>query len=202
MPRPLRTSVARATRKRRCRVEKRMDGFRERATPGVTSICVSARNGNFPGAWVPPFVARDRVRRLRTRLQPLLQTQVGLLDMWALEQAHARAFQRDPPVLQDIAPVAELQRAQHVLLDEEDGQPFRIDALEIVEDELDHHGGETQARLVEHEKSWLGHEATADGAHLLLSSRQGAPRRPPALGDPGGKREHPMQRLDTLPTAL
>src|SRR6266571_5371986 len=97
-----RTRVARATRKRRCRVEKRMDGFRERATPGVTSICVSARNGNFPGACVPPFVARDRVRRLRTRLQPLLrlllQTQVGLLDMWALEQALARAFQRDPPV--------------------------------------------------------------------------------------------------------
>src|SRR5436309_2809142 len=122
MPRPLRTSVARAIRKRRCRVEKRMDGFRERATPGVTSICVSARNSNFPGAWVPPFVARDRVRPLRTRLQPLLrlllQTQVGLLDMWALEQALARAFQRDPPVFQDIAPVAELQRAQHVLLDE------------------------------------------------------------------------------------
>src|SRR5207247_7819865 len=139
MPRPLRTSVARAIRKRRCRVEKRMDGFRERATPGVTSICVSARNSNFPGAWVPPFVARDRVRPLRTRLQPLLrlllQTQVGLLDMWALEQALARAFQRDPPVFQDIAPVAELQRAQHILLYEGDGQPFRIDALEIVEGE-------------------------------------------------------------------
>src|SRR6267142_2198630 len=123
--------------------------------------------------------------RLQPLLQPLLQPQIGLLDMWALEQALARALEHDPPVFQDIAPVAELQRAQHVLLDEEDGQPFRVDALEILEDELDHYGGEAQARLVEHEKPWLGHEAPADGAHLLLSARQRARHLSLALGEPG-----------------
>src|SRR5437870_184166 len=158
------------------------------ATPSTTAASPTRRPASRRNA--------ASATAVRTRLQPLLrlllQTQVGLLDMWALEQALARAFQRDPPVFQDIAPVAELQRAQHVLLDEEDGQPFRIDALEIVEDELDHHGGETQARLVEHEKSWLGHEATADGAHLLLSSRQCARQLPLALGEPGEQLEHPM----------
>src|SRR5260370_24989824 len=111
--------------------------------------------------------------------------------MWALEQALAGAFQSDPPVFQDIAPVAELQRAQHVLLDKEDGQPLRVDALEIIEDELDHDGGEAEARLVEHEKSWLCPGAPAAGAHLPPPAPPPGRPPPPGLREPGRQPEPP-----------
>src|SRR5215470_13091690 len=122
--------------------------------------------------------------------------------MRALEQALARAFQGDPPVLQHIAPVTELERAQDVLLDEQNSQPFGVDTLEIVEDELDHDRGETQARLVEHEQSRSRHEPPADRAHLLLAAGERACALPLTLGEPREQLEDPSHRFEPLPTRL
>src|SRR5262249_27259053 len=62
------------------------------------------------------------------------ETQVGLLDVRAREQAGARALEHQAAVLEHVAAMRELQRARHVLLDDHDGGAGGVDALERLED--------------------------------------------------------------------
>src|SRR6266542_2159772 len=99
-----------------------------------------------------------------------LEAQVRLLDVGAGQQAVAASLEGDAAVLEHVSTMAELQRAEDVLLDEENGEPAHIDALEIVEDRPHHHRREPQARLVQHEQPGSRHESAANGAHLLLAA--------------------------------
>src|SRR5262249_25510996 len=127
------------------------------------------------------------------------EAQVGLLDVWAGEEVLALPGETDTAVLQDVAAMAELERAEHVLLDQEDGEPALVDAPQVLEDRPDDHRGQPQAGLVQHEQPRPGHQASSDSAHLLLASRQRARELSPALPQPGEQVEHPDERLGSPP---
>src|SRR5205823_13610492 len=77
-----------------------------------------------------PRFARRHCRRDRDWGSPgggrrgllALQPEVGLLDMAAREELRRRAVEGDPPVLEDVRAMGELERPQDVLLDEQDGR--------------------------------------------------------------------------------
>src|SRR5262249_47991515 len=71
-----------------------------------------------------------------------------------------------------------------VLLDEQDGGAIRVDGRQDLEDQLYHHRGEPEARLVEQQQPWARHEPATDRAHLLLAARQRAGELVLALAQP------------------
>src|SRR5215813_6713806 len=91
------------------------------------------------------------------------------LDLRGLEQCRRRPGQDGASRLEDIAPVREPEREIHVLLDEEDADALLLaDAPYQGADLLNHDGGQTEKRLVDHEQARAGHEPARDGDHLLL----------------------------------
>src|SRR5437867_3749285 len=104
----------------------------------------------------------------------LSKPEVRLLDVRALLQRLAGAVQHDAAVLDHVAAVAERQGARNVLLDQQDRRAARVDRAQVLEDQLHHDGRQAQAGLVEQQQRRLRHQATADGAHLLLAARQRA----------------------------
>src|SRR3989442_3267512 len=123
------------------------------------------------------------------------ETQVGLLHVGAREQARPRALEHQAPVLEHVAPMRELERARHVLLDEHDRRAGVVDALERLEDELHRHRRETEARLVQQEQPRPRHEPAPDRAHLLLAARQGAGQLTLALAQAREEREDHLERV-------
>src|SRR5882724_11528026 len=123
------------------------------------------------------------------------ETQVGLLHVGAREQARPRALEHQTPILEHVAPMRELERARHVLLDEHDRRAGVVDALERLEDELHHHRCEAQARLVQQEQPRPRHEAPPDRAHLLLAARQGTGQLALALAQTREQREDEPERV-------
>src|SRR5438552_1290373 len=127
------------------------------------------------------------------------EAQVRLLDVGVREQVGPGARERDAPVLEHVAPVRELERARHVLLDEEERGARVVHATERLEDELHRHRRQAEARLVEQEEPRPRHEATADRAHRLLAAREGAGELALALAPAGKQREDGLERFVAPP---
>src|SRR6266508_1275942 len=66
------------------------------------------------------------------------------------------------------------ESAQHVLLDQQDGDAAAVDLGQALEDRRDHHGGQAQRRLIEQQQPRPGRQGAADRAHLLFAAGQGA----------------------------
>src|SRR5256712_2924309 len=113
------------------------------------------------------------------------ETEIRLLHVGARPEALPRPLEHDPPVLEHVASVRELERARHVLLDEHDRHAGAIDTLQGVEDELHRHRRQSEARLVQQEQARAGHEPAPDRAHLLLAARQRPGQLPLALAQAG-----------------
>ena len=96
----------------------------------------------------------------------------------------AGALGGDPPGAQHIATVGDLERAQGVLLDDEDGAALLAQLDEQVEDRVDHHRGEAERRLVEQDEAGVAHQRPGDGELLGLAAREVAGGGvPPAVED-------------------
>ncbi len=56
-------------------------------------------------------------------------------------------------------------------------------------------GGEAERRLVENEQPGFGHQAAADGEHLLFAAGEGSGALALPFGEPREDREHPAAVL-------
>src|SRR3989442_8821200 len=68
----------------------------------------------------------------------------------------------------------DLKRLAGVLLDEQDRHALSVDLGAYAEDGLHEDRGESERRLVEHEKLRMGHEGSTDREHLLLAAGERA----------------------------
>src|SRR5664280_1494939 len=84
------------------------------------------------------------------------------------------ARERDAARLEDAGVVGESEGMRHILLDEEDGDAGLANGGKRGEHLADEARGKAESRLVEEEEARACHEAAADRAHLLLSSRERA----------------------------
>src|SRR5215813_7837235 len=81
------------------------------------------------------------------------------LNLGGLEQRRRRPGQDGAARLEDVAPVRELERELHVLLDEEDTDALLLPNAPYQAAHLLHHdGGQTEKRLVDPEQARAGHE--------------------------------------------
>src|SRR5260221_10118526 len=88
----------------------------------------------------------------------ILFAEVRLADARIAQERARLAADGDHAALQHVAAVAHLERETGILLDQEEGNPFRGDRPDHLEDLLDHEGCQAHARLVEQEELWPPHE--------------------------------------------
>ena len=78
----------------------------------------------------------------------------------------------DPTALNQIPVRDDLERRNRVLLDKQDRQPFvLVDLADDLENLRNQERSESEARFVEHQQFWLGHQGAADRQHLLFAAR-------------------------------
>src|SRR3989338_8408402 len=106
--------------------------------------------------------------------RPASAAEVGALDPLVGEQRRARAGERDGAVLDHVGAVGEPERAQDVLLDQEDRHAVAVDRGEVLEDGGEDDRREAEGGLVEHQEARARHQRAPDGRHLLLAAREGA----------------------------
>ena len=93
----------------------------------------------------------------------------------ALQQVSGPTTQHDVPVLKHIGPVGPFQCKVHILLDQQNAQLFLpVNGVERPEDIIGDVGGQAQRELINLEDIRPGHQASANGAHLLLAAGQRA----------------------------
>src|SRR3990172_1564560 len=127
--------------------------------------------------------------------------QVGLADIVVVQEVPASTFPGDAASLQHVRAVGQLQRAIHVLLDEQDGEALIPQLANGPVEPVDDDGREPQGRLVQHQKPRPGHERPADRQHLLLAAAEAPRQLRPPLPQNGKQRTHLLQPPGDLPPA-
>ena len=89
--------------------------------------------------------------------------------------------------------VGNLQCLAHVLFDQEDRQPLRVDLAQRAEDALHDDRRQTHRRLVKQQQARPGQQRAADREHLLLAARQVAGQAADALVQAREQRQHPLE---------
>src|SRR5579862_61482 len=110
----------------------------------------------------------------------------------------ARAGERNPSGLEDVARLGDLEREMRVLLDDEDGQPLLLVQLPHDPEDLgDEDRRKTERGLVEQEEPRTVEERAGEGEHLLLAAAERPGLLAAPLGQPGEVREDALElRLD------
>src|SRR5438034_7457160 len=123
------------------------------------------------------------------------ETEVGGADARVGRQRAGGAADDDASGFQHVRARGQGERAVRVLLDEQDGHPFGVDACDHVENLPGGTRGEAERRLVQEKQAWPDHEGARDREHLLLAARQGARELARALAEQGKEREGALGRL-------
>ena len=98
--------------------------------------------------------------------------QIALPDLVGLRELLGAALERDPSHLEHVGAVRDLQRAGHVLLDQDQCGALPVDLPQGLADPRHELRREAERRLVEQQQLRLAHERPPDGQHLLLAPRQ------------------------------
>src|SRR5438105_2529337 len=115
--------------------------------------------------------------------KPRLPAEVSLLDLGISPEGGTGAAQEDAPGLDDVSAVRDLERAQRVLLDQQNRDAIVVDLLDDVEHGVHHLRREAQRGFVEQKELRLRQQAAGDGEDLLLATRELAGRKVPALAE-------------------
>ena len=91
--------------------------------------------------------------------------------------------------------MADFEALHDVLLDQQDRNAVGIDAPNQREQFLDQQRRQAERRLVENHQLGFGHQAAADGEHLLLAARQRAGALRTALAQAREDRKHALAVL-------
>src|SRR6266850_2245178 len=127
--------------------------------------------------------ARSFCRPLLTKIAPsamrpsstitsCLDPEIALLDIVACRELDRAAAPDYPAFLQHIVYFRDAGQRLHVLVDDENRQPFGLQPLDRAVDFRPHQRREPLGRLVEDQQPRIGHQSPADGEHLLLTARQ------------------------------
>src|SRR4029077_3453081 len=101
-----------------------------------------------------------------------LEPQIGPPDAIIAEELLARACDRDPAILEHVGVTGEFKRYCDILFDEHAGEPATIEIAYTSQDVLHDGWRKTKRRLVEQDQLGFAHQASADGKHLLLATRE------------------------------
>src|SRR5581483_8682837 len=104
--------------------------------------------------------------------------EVGGGDPLVVKEVGSLAGQAHRAALEDVGAVGDVQAGPGVLLDEEDGESPGTQPPQGGEHLLGDRRCQPERRFVDHQHPGPGHEAAADGQHLLLAARE---RRRPLL---------------------
>src|SRR5712691_119049 len=101
-----------------------------------------------------------------------LDPEIALLNIVACREVGRAAAPDHPAFLQHIVYFRDAGQRLHVLVDDENRQPFGLQALDRAVDLRAHQRREALGRLVEDQQPRIGHQRPADGEHLLLAARE------------------------------
>ena len=108
----------------------------------------------------------------RSASEIALEPQIGPPDAIIAEELLARACDRDPAILEHVGVTGEFKRYCDILFDEHAGEPATIEIAYASQDVLHDGWRKTKRRLVEQDQLGFAHQASADGKHLLLATRE------------------------------
>src|SRR3984893_8271017 len=132
----------------------------------------SARSASTPPSRMP-LITASRIKS--GSIMDGSGADVRLADEVLLGELARAAFHLDPPHLEKIGAVHDLEDLAHVLLDHEDGIAFLAHPTDEVEEAQHQHGRQAHGRLVEQDELRLRHEG-APHREQLLPAAGGAPR--------------------------
>src|SRR5438309_1137987 len=115
--------------------------------------------------------------------KPRLPAEVSLLDLGISPEGGTGAAEEDAACLDDVGAVRDLERAQRVLLDQQNRDAIVVDLLDDVEHGVHHLRRQAQRGFVEQKELRLRQQAAGDGEDLLLATRELAGRKVPALAE-------------------
>src|SRR6266550_7752249 len=112
-------------------------------------------------------MSRPPIKRPR---KPRLPAEVSFLDLGISPEGGTGAAEEDAPGLDDVGAVRDLERAQRVLLDQQDRDAVVVDLLDDVEDTVHHLRCKAKGWLVEEKELRLSQQAAGDGEDLLFAA--------------------------------
>src|SRR5207237_9200259 len=100
-----------------------------------------------------------------------LHAKIRTFHIVVREEPVARAFEHEPPRLEDVGIVARLERLGDALLYQEHGKAaLAMDLLDAREDLIGEQRRKAHRRLIEQHQARRGGEPAADSKHLLLAA--------------------------------
>ena len=105
-----------------------------------------------------------------------------------------RAFEDDAPAVEDEDVVGHVEDQLGVLLDEDDGEPFGLEAADRRHDLGQDLWRQSLRRLVHQQHARIRHQGAADREHLLLAAGERGGNLAPALAEAREERGDGVER--------
>src|SRR5215469_1753793 len=122
-------------------------------------------------------------RSIQLTPRSLSYAEVSVPNVRSRPELGGAAAPDDLPLLEDEVPVGDPRERPHVLVDDQDRLPPRLEPLHAAPDLGADQRRESLGRLVQNQQAWIGHQRAADREHLLLAARQRAPEDAGAGGE-------------------
>src|SRR5437667_9882156 len=124
----------------------------------------------------------------------LSHAEVAVLDVRACTELGRGAAPHDLALLEDVVSVGDPRQRGHVLVDQQDRLPARLEVDQAAPDLRPDERREPLRRLVEDEQARVRHEGAPDREHLLLAARERAAEDALTLGELGKEVEDLLDR--------
>ena len=98
------------------------------------------------------------------------------------------------PALDNVMAVGYAGQRLYVFINNQDRLPTGAQPFERTPNFVTHAGRQTLGRFVQNEKTWIGHQGTANGEHLLFASRQQVRHAARPFGEARKQRHHLFER--------
>src|SRR5262245_60445860 len=119
-------------------------------------------------------------RSIQLTPRSLSYAEVSVLNVRAEPELGGGTAPDDSPLLEDVVRVRDARERRHVLVDQQDRLPSRLERLDAAPDLRAHERRQPLGRLVQNEQARIRHQRAADREHLLLTAGERAAEAPRA----------------------